>query len=157
MILLLITILREIWNSMNLNGNKYLSLVKVDKDIIDIPFLKKTISFLKVTIGIWTGRYFWFKKGGQWSISFHKKYFSGIYACLFSHNCFNQGDSIYGDELLDFKDFRLFLQPLRATLEFYQVIYIHMRLSYTYTMLIPGTHDSIPTTSQSCKKVVRHS
>ena len=37
---------REIWNGMNVNGNKFLSLAEVDKGIIDVRSTKNNIIFL---------------------------------------------------------------------------------------------------------------
>ena len=42
---------------------------------------------------------------------------------------FLKGDSKYGDAYLEFREFRLFLQTLRATFEFYQVCFISEFLS----------------------------
>jgi len=82
---------REIWNGMNVNGNKYLSLAEVDKGVIDVLGLEDV---------------------------FDAKHAINE-AFMFTKNS-SPGDSKYGEELLEFREFRLFLQTLRATFEFFQ-------------------------------------
>jgi len=82
---------REIWNSMNVNGNKFLSLAEVDKGVIDVLGLEEVFDSKKAI-----NEAFHFTKSSS------------------------PGDSRYGDDYLEFREFRLFLQTLRATFEFYQ-------------------------------------
>merc|ERR1712154_611838 len=82
---------REIWNRMNVNGNKFLSLAEVDKGVIDVLGLEDVFDSKRAI-----NEAFYFAKNSS------------------------PGDSKYGDDYLEFREFRLFLQTLRATFEFYQ-------------------------------------
>jgi len=82
---------REIWNAMNVNDNKYLCLAEVDRGIRDVLGLDEVFDAKKAIFE----------------------------AFRFAKNS-SPGESKYGDELLEFRELRLFLQTLRATFEFYQ-------------------------------------
>ena len=82
---------RDIWNGMNMNGNRYLSLAEVDKGIRDVLGLEEVFDCKEAV----------------------------NYAFHFTKNS-SPGESKFGDELLEFRELRLFLQTLRATFEFYQ-------------------------------------
>ena len=82
---------RDIWNGMNMNGNRYLSLAEVDKGIRDVLGLEEVFDCKEAV----------------------------NYAFHFTKNS-SPGESKYGEELLEFRELRLFLQTLRATFEFYQ-------------------------------------
>ena len=76
---------------MNMNGNRYLSLAEVDKGIRDVLGLEEVFD-CKAAVN---------------------------YAFHFTKNS-SPGESKFGEELLEFRELRLFLQTLRATFEFYQ-------------------------------------
>ena len=76
---------------MNMNGNRYLSLAEVDKGIRDVLGLEEVFDCKEAV----------------------------NYAFHFTKNS-SPGESKYGEELLEFRELRLFLQTLRATFEFYQ-------------------------------------
>ena len=76
---------------MNMNGNRYLSLAEVDKGIRDVLGLEEVFDCKEAV----------------------------NYAFHFTKNS-SPGESKFGDELLEFRELRLFLQTLRATFEFYQ-------------------------------------
>ena len=74
-----------------MNGNRYLSLAEVDKGIRDVLGLEEVFDCKEAV----------------------------NYAFHFTKNS-SPGESKFGDELLEFRELRLFLQTLRATFEFYQ-------------------------------------
>ena len=76
---------------MNMNGNRYLSLAEVDKGIRDVLGLEEVFDCKEAV----------------------------NYAFHFTKNS-SPGESKFGEELLEFRELRLFLQTLRATFEFYQ-------------------------------------
>merc|ERR1719362_1789940 len=76
---------------MNVNDNKYLCLAEVDRGIRDVLGLDEVFDAKKAIFE----------------------------AFRFAKNS-SPGESKYGDELLEFRELRLFLQTLRATFEFYQ-------------------------------------
>ena len=102
---------REIWNGMNVNGNVYLSLAEVDKGIIDVSHWNARFCKLFCI----------FKVLGLEEVFDAKR--AIFEAFRFAKNS-SPGDSKYGEDLLEFREFRLFLQTLRATFEFYQAFNI---------------------------------
>jgi len=82
---------KEIWNGMNTNGNEYLSLAEVEKGIRDVLELDEVFDAKKAIFE----------------------------AFSFAKNS-SQAESKFGEDLMEFRELRLFLQTLRATFEFYQ-------------------------------------
>ena len=76
---------------MNVNGNSYLSLAEVDKGVRDVLGLEDVFDCKQAV----------------------------NYAFHFTKNS-SPAESRFGEELLEFRELRLFLQTLRATFEFYQ-------------------------------------
>merc|ERR1711863_167463 len=82
---------RELFNQFDPNGNGYLSLAETDKAMRDV---------------LQSDELFDCKQAVNRSFHFAKNK--------------SQGDSKFGDDLLEFREFRLFLQTLRQFFEYYQ-------------------------------------
>jgi len=82
---------RELFNQFDPNGNGYLSLAEVDKGMRDVLQSDELFDCKQAV-----NRAFHFAKNKS------------------------QGDSKHGDDLLEFREFRLFLQTLRQFFEYYQ-------------------------------------
>merc|ERR1711863_79560 len=82
---------RELFKQFDPNGNGYLSLAEVDKGMRDVLQCDELLDCKQAV-----------------NRSFH-----------FAKNK-SQGDSKFGDDLLEFREFRLFLQTLRQFFEYYQ-------------------------------------
>jgi len=82
---------RELFNQFDPNGNGYLSLAETDKAMRDV---------------LQSDELFDCKQAVNRSFHFAKNK--------------SQGDNKYGDDLLEFREFRLFLQTLRQFFEYYQ-------------------------------------
>ena len=94
---------------MNMNGNRYLSLAEVDKGIRDVLGLEEVFfidHFFSSTFFFFLLQVFDCKEAVNYAFHFTKNS--------------SPGESKYGEELLEFRELRLFLQTLRATFEFYQ-------------------------------------